>query len=1012
MKLFKLQLFLQILLVSFTAYSQVPNIQDYLPGTQAASLGEYGDIPLSLFSGRVAVSIPLAEMTDGVHKIPVTLDYSGGGIKVDQYPSSTGLGWVLNVGGCITRQVRGSFPDEYSRRNAKYGLGDFSTTGYFYHGNYFGSSFNNEDLKSRVQSAADCSMFIDYEPDRFTFNFLDYHGNFYIDGPTECRVQCDRSIKVEFDVHDESNYTMLFNEGKDYRNTNGMVDGISFDYGRSWSIKGFTIIGDDGTRYVFGGDENAIEFSSPIQNQWMAQVTATSWYLTRIEYVDGRVAEFTYSRPKNEYQLQVNRHEGNYYQKTSDGKFRAGGSSLYATGSVIFPVYLKKITLGEEVLSFGFDEPTKTFGRQLRWGQQWHSLMWVSQAIERDNNRMFLPILCNADESMIVGKNQFSTCLSCVKWRPLRRLIHSSSNGSRSHQFYYSNDSTQRLTLDSIAVGPYLAEHQGPKYKFEYNNPKGLPQYCEGYNDMWGYASFMPSIDDNGIKFRPVDTNACKYGALTKIIYPTGGYSRFEYEPNDYIQYVVDDRRFCVDTPQKRNEYAGGIRIKRIFKSPTLDENDELLTNEFEYIFSRRSSGVLLQPVKRHFKINDLVDKEGQHYSYECASSESVLAFDINLQPCAVGYSKVKETLSDGSYLLHYFTNYDNGYPDRPAAYSIQSTTVYTPYTSLDQDRGHEYKTEEYTPEGTLTRRILTDFEYDQKGKNDSLCVVSGSLYNFSTRGMCLARNGSAYTIHTHLMHPFRRVISDFDNNGRCRTSTTAFCYDENRMLKADTTDFGGKRKFITTWLRPQQFASVSGEKVYSLMKKANRLSPVIETKKEVEVNGERILISAERQEYADTNIVYPQMLKKASADGDYRLEVSYDYDDAGHVIYEYHEDGLTKSYFWARPRATTNHLRLVGIGESGGAPISPGWLSSVSDNAPVISESMYEMIKNSFRNNGMSTAIKVILFRYDDSGNISSIEDSRGVRKYYTYDIMGRVITVGDNHNRICEVFNYNYPE
>ena len=78
MRLFKTQLFLQILLVSLTAYSQVPNIQDYLPGTQAASLGEYGDIPLSLFSGRVAVSIPLAEVTDGVHKIPVTLDYSGG----------------------------------------------------------------------------------------------------------------------------------------------------------------------------------------------------------------------------------------------------------------------------------------------------------------------------------------------------------------------------------------------------------------------------------------------------------------------------------------------------------------------------------------------------------------------------------------------------------------------------------------------------------------------------------------------------------------------------------------------------------------------------------------------------------------------------------------------------------------------------------------------------------------------------------------------------------------------
>ena len=52
---FKLPLFLQLIIVSIAASSQVPQIQDYLPGTQAASLGEYGDIPLSLYSGRVEI---------------------------------------------------------------------------------------------------------------------------------------------------------------------------------------------------------------------------------------------------------------------------------------------------------------------------------------------------------------------------------------------------------------------------------------------------------------------------------------------------------------------------------------------------------------------------------------------------------------------------------------------------------------------------------------------------------------------------------------------------------------------------------------------------------------------------------------------------------------------------------------------------------------------------------------------------------------------------------------------
>ena len=83
------------------------------PSPQASLLGRYGEIPVSLSNGLVDISIPLYEIKIGKQKIPISISYHGGGIKVNDQASSVGLGWVLNAGGVITRSVRG-IPDEFS----------------------------------------------------------------------------------------------------------------------------------------------------------------------------------------------------------------------------------------------------------------------------------------------------------------------------------------------------------------------------------------------------------------------------------------------------------------------------------------------------------------------------------------------------------------------------------------------------------------------------------------------------------------------------------------------------------------------------------------------------------------------------------------------------------------------------------------------------------------------------------------------------------------------------------
>jgi YD repeat-containing protein len=77
----------------------------------AASLGKFGEIPVGYYTGIPSIGVPLYEINTGGLKLPISLDYHAGGVKVEDIASWVGIGWALNAGGVITRQVRG-IPDD------------------------------------------------------------------------------------------------------------------------------------------------------------------------------------------------------------------------------------------------------------------------------------------------------------------------------------------------------------------------------------------------------------------------------------------------------------------------------------------------------------------------------------------------------------------------------------------------------------------------------------------------------------------------------------------------------------------------------------------------------------------------------------------------------------------------------------------------------------------------------------------------------------------------------------
>lgn len=213
---------------------------------------------------------------------------------------------------------------------------------------------------------------------------------------------------------------------------------------RSDNIKGFTLIDDDGTRYTYGKDENAIEFSIPVVNQMNSGVVATAWYLTKIEYIDGKCATFRYKRVEYDFQLQLT--DATEYSSIGNKQAYFGVSSGEYGGSLIFPVYPSSFSFGGCTLSFSFDG-TSSNKRQLQ-PDYYH-------AFDKNLGIKHFPVLSDAlnDDGNRFSNSQAIDSLVAV--RPLRRILFGGNKGTYNWEFEYSNNSSQRLTLQKMKAAAY-----------------------------------------------------------------------------------------------------------------------------------------------------------------------------------------------------------------------------------------------------------------------------------------------------------------------------------------------------------------------------------------------------------------------------------------------------------------------------------------------------------------------------------------------------------------------------
>ncbi len=909
------------------AQGQIPKAPVNLQSPNAASLGQYGELPVSLFTGTPQIDIPLYSLTEKGAEAAISLSYYATGVKPDQHPGWVGLNWNLNAGGVITRVVN-DLPDE----NIEPYAGE--RTGFFFQ--YQNLTVDDWSDKSYIRTIGSTLNYIyDTEPDEFVFNIPGkLSGKFYIsyedngDGKKNrtWQVVCDRKVDVEV-----SSTTLLpppFTPG-----------GWSLWATYLPSFHGFILTDEDGTRYEFGGTTDAIEYSMGFFEQDTDTWIAGAWNLTKIADTNGHEITFDYQRIEREFinqmyiSLQMRKKETsppdiNYFLFFLSGGLIGNNAFMtpgcqqfnsliqpygFFAGKLISPVYLKQISNMQATLQFNTSPSKELPYRQSIYDtyQEWK----LGQS--RPNGSQYLTsadYLCFLHNNPNPGNERYPDILDKLKWRKLDNIQiveKSTSKVIKQIDFIYNNDASQRLMLKEMrekSIDPYV---QLPGYKFFYDTSKPLPDYLVNQTDHWGFYNGRYAIIDDYDDYedlKDADPAFLQAGVLNKIIYPTGGITEFTFEPHTYSM-EVDLVRSNPLITHTTDQTAGGLRIKKI---TSYDPSDPDSKKEREYFYIKAykpssgltgiSSGTLGQKAQYYWDKFITSSSDGtQTYKETIFSTQSILPMSENSMGPHVVYSEVVEKYSDNSTIDYKFSGYDKhtdlndpGHLDESFINTLQDTrSPFEPCNSKALERGKLLSKITYNGEGDP----VTQSNYKYKALNQEFVrAVKASVIRTCEEGDQRIYEGTSYKIYTYPYKLEKESTLTYDqgsSNFLSQTLTHEYNNLLHRQINKTTTYDSYGREVITEFKYADDF---SNNEYNSDLLKADHMhnQVLIETKK---VGGattktENFYDAVDNNTVLDYTNIYPLGTGNP-------IKIDYSHTNEGNIESVQKDSDMTTTYLW-----------------------------------------------------------------------------------------------------------------
>lgn len=978
--------------------SQMPQIIPSSP--QSKIFEKYINHKITEYNGLPETNIPLYNIEIKGLTIPIALSYHASGVKYKQFDGDIGAGWSINASGYrVSRTVYGKADEKYDMCNPS----------------LLNSLSNSEDRDSFLASVLPSlnnsfSLTVangkyveqDGEYDQFYFMLPSVNGNFIISNRNNKSVT----------ILDKSLEKIILDE----KETKLYLDDIK-------------IIDDAGFTYYMGKEPDGqllAEYTT--STPAISMYNKMAWPVKRIMSPYGEIIDFKYSLhnvPQTDYPS---------YRITGaaldDYTFRSSqfSKSTYATGGYVDEkspykemLYLDEITTKKETVKF----------IRINTGDYPYLLKEI-QVIDKSSN--------------------------IIKVIKLEQKVFPENTN------YNSNTKWNHHLLTSVSIGTNRDKNE--VYRFKYYE---APQYPSP--DIWGYylnnvysgRETNPLFLDNELKqetiineinyFQTVPVKIDRiflenyynlkgiawlnrsenkltpnYFSLHKIIFPTGGVTEYQYEPNQFPD----------------GKYGNGQRIKRIISYTNNESKKDFIITEFKYGINEKGFGkadILL--TKDHFvnetlgvsyfgfpNIGDgkpqLMLSRNQNLSFSINPSisdlpstnikyEQVATYNININDS----TKNTKVISTFNIPGTYEGKYAEFHSRIKSGQNINGVSILDGSILLPNSRG-----------GILVGKYLLGYKpniknikiYDNKNnlvKEEQYEYLRTTSESFNNLKVIQRISSDEKSILNHYAndHAFYKCFTSFfdymnysiHTGKELLSSKKTITYDEGgKIIDSESYTYNTKYQLKTTTKTNSLSGVLTKEYTYPTLgnelEKKNMVSTVIKTKT---VHNDKEIGIVET--VYPNNSILPDYVRTSTGNNVFRNDIVYDkYDDYGNLVQYTTLDGLSTTLLWGYssfyPIAEIKNAKYSDI-----TPIiNDATLSSLSDKA-LISESDSLLINN-LRINNLLEKAQISTYTYKPLVGMISAMNPTGLKTLYSYDIFGRLKEVRDHDNKLISTYYYNY--
>lgn len=763
---------------------QYTHTVNHTPSVESFQMTRYGNQAPALYTGAMETSLDLFTYQDPDFTLPVSLEYHFEGYRPFQGSGTVGLGWALSCGGVITREIRG-YEDERHEYLGNIEVLNDGTLHHVYTAGYYryctrdaecilvthriarrGSPqpvlntdrgelyvfqndfYNDIAIKEYVNPnlAGNAREWFDIEPDIFHFNFLGISGSFIF---TETGVQVFNCSRPSFEITVTPQLQDLSPTGT----------GLTFE---------FIIDTGDGYRYVFGGEDGTYEHTksflyshqgyqdyeyrtaNPDEAYAAVNTYVTGWRLRKVIAPNGREMTFTY-RDKADYCVTTDwtYTPQSWYALKGNYNTVQTQSFLKKTFHSTFSYPLESVSIrsasgvAREVISLAYSPVTEAENdcSEYCFVDQYAAQSFMTNQLgQKERVKLSSVTLMGFDGSVADNATLVQTSMG-------------STQGMR------------KMLLSQVTRQKYGT------HSFLYAGSSSLPKHGSYYVDLWGFwdnsetdvrslniSSGLLNVSlKNDVLDQKDDLNLSRTttGGLSRITYPTGGYTQIAYEQNAASRLVERNGTavpHLTDIQTSGSSWpgipVGGVRVSMMM---TFTGDGAYERVQYLYGYNSGISGILMNVPRYCHELqyvryyhNASGSGTGQYVrctGFNTAQSSTTDVFQSRIYGAGpshipyeghIAYPEVTEILPDGSKNVYSFTNaggnlledyytYDSSYTNHDYCSDVappnQNEKTRTAYLTLSPTgiktalRGKIKSVKTYSLAGKLVRS--TDYTYD-----------------------------------------------------------------------------------------------------------------------------------------------------------------------------------------------------------------------------------------------------------------------------------------------------------